>query len=116
MIRREVFTRVGGYDEAYRLAFGDIAFCLKVYEEGFQNVFSPFARLYHFEGSSRGYETPLEDTLQGYKMLEPYLVNDDPYFSQNLTYNRIPKCVSTFRTEDERKQQIAARKRFYLKK
>lgn len=116
MIRREVFARVGGYDEAYRLAFGDIAFCLKVYEEGFQNVFSPFARLYHFEGSSRGYETPLEDTLQGYKILEPYLVNDDPYFSQNLTYNRIPKCVSTFRTEDERKQQIAARKRFYFKK
>lgn len=116
MVRREVFNQVNGYDEAYRLAFGDIDFCLKVFEEGYLNVYSPFARLYHYEGSTRGYDTPTEDTRKGYERLEPYLVNEDPYFSPNLTNSRIPKCVTGLLPEDERKQRIATRKKYYLEK
>lgn len=116
MVRRDVFNEVGGYDEAYRLAFGDIDFCLKVYEKGYQNVYSPFAQIYHFEGSSRGYQTPHEDALRGYEQLEPYLINEDPFFSPNLSYSRIPKCLNKKRTLDERQQQIEARKKFYLNK
>lgn len=116
MVRREVFNEVGGYDEGYRLAFGDIDFCLRVHESGYHNVYTPFARLYHFEGSSRGYKTPVEDALKGYDSFESYLINEDPYFSPNLTYTRIPKCVLNPRTTEERRKQIQARKRFYLKK
>jgi GT2 family glycosyltransferase len=116
MVRREVFNQVNGYDEAYRLAFGDIDFCLKVFEKGYLNVYSPFARLYHYEGRTRGYETPSEDTRIGYERLEPYLVNEDPYFSPNLTNSRIPKCITGFHSEDERKQRIATRKKYYLGK
>jgi GT2 family glycosyltransferase len=114
MVRREVFNDVGGYDEGYRLAFGDIDFCLKVHEKGYQNVYTPFAQLYHYEGSSRGYQTPVEDALKGYDTLETYLINEDPFFSPNLTYTRIPRCVFKKHTVNERKQQIEARKNFYL--
>jgi hypothetical protein len=66
-------------------------------------------------GSTRGYQTPVDDVLRGYEQMEPYLVDEDPYFSLNLTYNRIPKCVSKQRSQEERLAQITTRKSFYLK-
>jgi GT2 family glycosyltransferase len=33
-IRRDLFYEVGGYDERFRLAFGDIDFCLRVAKAG----------------------------------------------------------------------------------
>jgi O-antigen biosynthesis protein len=116
MVRRDVFEEVGGYDPGYQLAFGDVAFCVRVHEKGYQNIYTPFAQLYHYEGSSRGYHTPVTDVLRGYDQLETYMTDGDPLFSPNLTYTRIPKCDIKKRARDERKEQIAARKRFYLKK
>ncbi|MBW6466731.1 MAG: hypothetical protein K0B06_09525, partial [Brevefilum sp.] len=115
MVRREVFDEVGGYDLAYELAFGDIDFCIKVHEKGYQNVYTPFARMFHYEGSSRGYQTPVNDVLRGYDQLESYIVKGDPFYSPNLTYTRIPKCVTEKHSEDERLRQIQERKNFYLK-
>ena len=115
MIRRDVFEEVGGYDLAYELAFGDIDFCIKVHEKGYQNVYTPFARIYHYEGSSRGYQTPVDDVLRGYEQLETYLVEGDPFYSPNLTYTRIPKCMVEKHSENQRLRQIQARKNFYLK-
>jgi len=66
-------------------------------------------------GSTRGYQTPVDDVLRGYEQMEPYLVDEDPYFSLNLTYNCIPKCVSKQRSQEERLAQITTRKSFYLK-
>jgi O-antigen biosynthesis protein len=115
MIRRDVFEEVGGYDLAYELAFGDIDFCIKVYEKGYQNIYTPFASIYHYEGSSRGYQTPVDDVLRGYAQLETYLVKGDPFYSPNLTYTRIPKCVIEKNSEVERLRQIQARRSFYQK-
>lgn len=114
MVRRDVFNEVEGYDENYVLAFGDIDFCLKVHQKGYQNVYSPFAQLYHYEGSSRGYSTPAGDVLRGYEQLETYLIEQDPYFNPNLTYTRIPKCMPSKQTGDDRQAQIDARKGFYI--
>lgn len=114
MMRREVFDRVGGYNPDYRIAFGDIDFCRRIFELGFRNMVTPFARLYHYEGQTRGYLTPVDDTLKGYQEFTPYLLEDDPYYSPNLTYTRIPKCVREARSYSERSAQIEARKQFYL--
>lgn len=115
MVRREVFNEVGGYDEGYQLAFGDVDFCLKAHQKGYQNIYTPFAQSYHYEGSSRGYQTPPEDVLRGYEQMAAYLMEEDPFFSPNLTYTRIPKCVLEPRPAETQEKQIAARKRFYLK-
>jgi GT2 family glycosyltransferase len=115
MVRREVFEEVGGYDPKYQLAFGDIDFCVRVHERGYQNVYTPFAQLYHYEGSSRGYDTPVQDVLRGYEKMGKYLVEQDPYFSPNLTYTRIPKCQIKKETKEMRQQQIEERKKFYTR-
>jgi GT2 family glycosyltransferase len=114
MVRREVFDQVGGYDEGFQIAFGDIDFCLRIHELGYRNVYTPFARLYHFEGKSRGYSTPVKDIKRAYEKYEKYLEKHDPYFSPNLTYTRIPKCAVDKSSIDNRKQQIEERKKFYL--
>lgn len=116
MARRGVFEQVGGYDEGFHLAFGDIDFCLRVHELGYRNIVTPFAKLTHFEGRSRGYVTPVRDILRGYEKFVSYLINDDPNFSPNLTYTRIPRCALSATSSDERAKQIQIRRQFYNKK
>ncbi len=114
MMRRKVFDEIGGYDQGYKLAFGDIDFCLRVHEQGYRNIYTPFARLYHYEGVSRGYNTPTEDALRGYQRMEPYLLIKDPFFNPNLTYTRIPKCQTNSQNKFNFSQSVEDRKYYYL--
>src|SRR5699024_2743331 len=54
MVRREVYEAVGGLDESFAVAFNDVDFCVRVRKAGYQNLFTPFAMLYHYESKSRG--------------------------------------------------------------
>jgi len=61
MVRREVFDAVGGFDEAFRVALGDVDFCLRLQDLGLWIVYTPVATLYHHESASRGTLHPAED-------------------------------------------------------
>lgn len=113
-IRRDLFHLVGGYDERFRLAFGDIDFCLRVVKTGLRNLYNPNVVMTHFEGGSRGYETPVQDILLGYEELLPWLEKDDPYFSPNLTYEPIPACAADGGGVDARLANIQNRKQALL--
>lgn len=52
---RDVFEEVGGFCEDLPLNFNDIDYCLKVGASGRSVVSTPFARLHHFESSTRGH-------------------------------------------------------------
>ena len=54
MVRKAVYEQVGGLDESFAVAFNDVDFCVRVWEAGYTNVFTPFAQLYHYESKSRG--------------------------------------------------------------
>lgn len=54
--RKAVFEQVGGLDERLSIAFNDIDFCLRVRTRGYRNLWTPYARLYHHESATRGYE------------------------------------------------------------
>ena len=56
LIRKEIYDEVHGLDESYAVAFNDVDFCVRVREAGYTNVFTPFAKLYHYESKSRGME------------------------------------------------------------
>jgi len=58
VLKRDVFTVLGGMDESLPVAFNDIDFCLRALHSGYRNLWTPFAELYHHESASRG----LEDT------------------------------------------------------
>lgn len=59
VVRKDLYEEVGGLDEKnLPVAFNDVDFCLKLLEHGYQNLWTPYAELYHHESATRG----LEDT------------------------------------------------------
>ena len=61
MTRRSLFEALGGLDEDFRVAFGDVDYCFRVQERGLRVVYTPHSQLYHHEGASRGSTTPREE-------------------------------------------------------
>jgi len=115
MMRRDVFEEVQGFDEGYKLAFGDIDLCLRIRNLGYRIVYTPFASIFHYEGQSRGYATPKGDIIRGFNEMKSALFVEDPYFSPNLTYTRIPKYIRNSRSPGELENLMEIRKNFYLK-
>jgi len=87
MVRREVFASVGGFDVDYELAFGDIELCLRIIEMGLRVMVTPYARLIHREGASRGRYMPYADMRRAAEEFMPIILDGDPYYNPNLSYS-----------------------------
>ena len=53
-IRAELFDKIGYFDEKFRLGFDDVDYCLSAKLAGYDVVYDPAVRLYHYGGSTRG--------------------------------------------------------------
>ena len=91
MTKKELYEKVEGLDEKFKVAFNDVDFCMKIRKLQKLVVYTPFARLFHYESKSRGYEdTPekLERFNGEIKLFESKwkdeLEKRDPYFNPNL--------------------------------
>ena len=82
---------MGGFDEKnFAVAYNDVDYCLKLYQEGFNNVFNPFAELYHYESKSRGVndekkERHAREVKYTQEKWADFLAAGDPCYNQNLT-------------------------------
>lgn len=93
MVRRDVFERVGGYNEEFAVGFNDADFCLRVWEAGYRTIFTPYAELYHYEFTSRGREEANEEKLRRWKREQAlfmqrwpqFFLNGDPWLGPNLS-------------------------------
>ena len=107
MMRRSVFDEVGGFDEEYQLVFSDVEICLRIRDKGYRNVYTPFARLRHFEGKSRGRYIPEHDVRRAYEQMRALVEAGDPYFNPNLsTRVRIPAVAQPGETGRERLERL----------
>ncbi len=52
-IPRDKYFQVGGFSTAYPHSFNDVDFSFKVLECGYRIIWTPFAKLFHFESLSR---------------------------------------------------------------
>ena len=95
MVKKSLFEQVGGLDETFAISLNDVDFCLKLRQEGYLNVFTPFAELYHYESVSRG----LDDRGQKAERYDreagrfrekwkKQLEQGDPYFNPNFSLDR----------------------------
>lgn len=106
MMRREVFEKVGAFDENYILVFNDIEICMRVLAHGYRVVYNPFARLIHYEGKSRGRYIPAPDIRLAYEHLKEYVRRGDPFYNPNLSYSvRLPTLRR--RREPSRAERLA---------
>src|SRR5262249_15902403 len=92
MTRRDVFDRAGGFDEGYSLTYNDVDYCLKLRVQGYVNVWTPLAELYHIESLTRGLDDTPEKQARCNSEAERFrekwgreLRAGDPYYNSNLS-------------------------------
>ena len=88
---RELFEQLGGLDEvAFKVAYNDIDYCLRVESEGHDIIWTPEAVLYHHESVSRGDDMSDEHIERYFKELEVFQSRwkskgfVDKYYSKHL--------------------------------
>ncbi len=85
LVRRDVFERLGGFDERFILCGSDVALGLRAMEDGLRNVVTPHARLVHHESRTRGSTVPESDFSVSWEVYQPWLRAGDPYYSPQLS-------------------------------
>ncbi|HAT9646183.1 glycosyltransferase family 2 protein [Legionella pneumophila] len=92
LVKKSIYQQVYGLNEEFlKVAFNDVDFCLKVRQLGYKNLWTPYARLYHHESFSRGYEdTP--EKIRRFNSEVKYMMETwgeklhcDPCYNPNLT-------------------------------
>jgi len=100
VVRRSVYTEVGGLDEGLKVAFNDIDFCLRLQQLGYRNVWTPYAWAYHHESASRGKEDTPEKWarfMEEVNFMERRWgkqLQNDPAYSPNLTLTGYPFALA----------------------
>ena len=85
MMRREVFERLGRFDEAHTIVNNDLDFCLRVHEAGLLAIYTPFATLIHHEKASRRSLSEEFDTVRFSARWRTLFAGGDPYFNPGLS-------------------------------
>ena len=104
MIKSDIFKEINGLDENLKVAFNDIDLCMKVRNKGYLIVYTPYARLMHYESKSRGMEDTKEKIQRFEKEMDLFkskwsqILNDgDPYFNVNFRLDKSNFYINTNR-------------------
>ncbi len=91
VLRKEVFQQAGGMDEKLAVAFNDVDLCLRVQRQGYRNLFTPHAELFHLESATRGYDDSPEQ-LEIFRQESEHMkerwgraLQEDPCYNPNLS-------------------------------
>jgi GT2 family glycosyltransferase len=87
LVARHKFFEAGAFDEVnLAVAFQDVDLCLKLLELGFRNVYTPYARLYHYEAATKTGKDKIPDAAEDAFMKQKWAryIADDPYYNPNL--------------------------------
>ena len=92
MVKRELYDACSGLDaENFAVAYNDIDLCLKLWQKGLLNVFTPAAQCIHYESKSRGldetgpnavrYNREKKNFIEKYHTL---IDTPDPYYNPHF--------------------------------
>ena len=93
MTKTALYREMGGLDEEkFAVAYNDVDYCLKLWQKGLLNVYTPLAQAIHYESRSRGLDTLSENAKRYerekanfYEKYKPYIDNYDPYYNPHFT-------------------------------
>jgi GT2 family glycosyltransferase len=92
LVKKDVFTKIGGFDDQFDVYYGDSDLCLKIIESGYRVVYTPFTELLH-EGSNSiqfwhsGASFFDVENHQLFLKKWSYLKNGDPFYNSNLDWD-----------------------------
>ena len=92
MTRASFYREMGGLDEtSFAVAYNDVDYCLKLWQKGLLNVYTPRAEAYHYESKSRGLDTTGENARRYerekaafYQKYRQWIDNYDPYYNPHF--------------------------------
>lgn len=88
MIRKSLFTEVGGFNEHFFTAYQDLDLCLRLRERGFRIIYTPEAVVVHHESASRKKYYDMVDRMLLLDQWEAVIERGDPYYNANLDLER----------------------------
>jgi O-antigen biosynthesis protein len=89
--RRDVFERLGGFDEELGVDLNDVDYCLRAALLGLRTIYEPAAELIHHESPSRGTAGGVGDVVKFVDRWKDYIAGGDRYFNPHLT-RADPSC------------------------
>lgn len=92
MTKTALYHEMGGLDEEkFAVAYNDVDYCIKLWQKGLLNVYTPRAEAYHYESKSRGLDTTPENAVRYerekhnfYEKHRQYIDNYDPYYNPHF--------------------------------
>lgn len=94
MVKSTLYREIGGLDEEnFPISYSDIDLCLRLREKGYNNIYTPYCKLYHFESLTlekkktrereiQQRQSEVEYFRQKYKSI---IEEGDPYYNPNLS-------------------------------
>ncbi len=110
LLRREVFDRLGRFDEAHEVVNNDVDCCLRIWQAGLSIVYTPYAQLIHHELASRANIKDIFDAGHFAKQWRTQYAAGDPFYSPRLT-----KFADEYRPDTEPARLICAGRPLFRK-
>jgi O-antigen biosynthesis protein len=94
--RMSVIRAVGDFDPALAIDYNDVDFCLRIGAAGYRIVYTPFAELYHFEGSSLPRAAANEIEKSRFVSRWGKMIESDPCYNRRLPRDRLDCQVTSW--------------------
>lgn len=95
MVKTSIYNKMHGLDKKLAVSYNDVDFCLRLKKAGYYCVFTPHAKLFHYESKSRGKKRALPQKIRFFsEILRLHLRylqmfhSGDSYYSKHLPLNR----------------------------
>lgn len=89
MTRRDVFERLGGFDESFPVNYNDVDYCLRSGRSGLKVILEARARVEHRESTSRKIGIRYAERRRFIDRWADTIDRGDPYWNPNLTDNEL---------------------------
>jgi len=93
LTRRETFEALGRFEEAHAVINNDLDYCLRSWRKGLLNVYTPHARLIHYELASRSQLNEHYDATKFRERWRQVIALGDPYFNPRLSRDHDPFTI-----------------------
>ncbi|HUT21887.1 MAG TPA: glycosyltransferase family 2 protein [Candidatus Bipolaricaulota bacterium] len=84
LIKRDVFEKIGGWDEDYWLSWEDVDLCEKLKSAGLKNIYTPITSIIHFEGKSFEQVPSLSKQKRFNKGMRTYFKKHESFLSYSI--------------------------------
>src|SRR5215213_3215899 len=86
LLRKSLFDELGGLDEEnLSIQFNDVDLCLRMREQGYYIIYTPYAELYHHESASRGQGSGFHAEHLYMRERWGEVIDRDPYYNPNFS-------------------------------